>query len=714
MHIIENYFDVCGFDHRLVQGGTSVYIWNLARSFAARGHRVSVVTPAHGRLPDIRQYHDVTTLPYEDEYALTIPLDRRVWRDFPDEAVIRLRTTAHRISIDGVDLYFLSNDLLDQLPETFYPPYDAKGRDLVFYKPLAFQVDSVRFVRDQFADERVIIHAHEPFYHYLVPAAFADDPDKLVVSTVQSNMPITKMVYRPEVERLLDLLGAKTPLPPVEPAPSADPGETAMRQYQQLTHLHYEYPPDHVNVFTLVAEHADLLDFLSPGQLDFYSTFADTPFEQLFTRLPVADVVRRNAHKRFVGWCALSDRWLDADPAAVDRAAVLAGLGLDPALTTFFHNARYATHHKGQVELMRAIDAVLNEGVRANFIVRCLSGTGIGDDYFHDVARRHRGRVHLEWAQVPEEQIFGYAASSDFCVFPSKFEMDTFLIAQGEAMACGAVPIATAQQGMAHFNHVADPLRGPSSATATGFAVNRSFVEDDQLLVDALADRIRRCVRLRHEQPDDYRRLSRNAAATARRFSWDRCAEHHLAAFQPLYDGRSPTLSDDAALHHGWFDLLSARAWTERPVEIADRALALGDIEAYARTGRDWTEVAGSMFTAAYVRADFARCRQIAALTPPDTVLPGLEAVRRRCEVVTDPAGAPSWHLRYRLPHAERVQLVVPSVTGAGRAVPAAHELDRDGDSFTGSFPGAPPPAGPQLLLTLASGRITWDSINHE
>ncbi|MBX6749620.1 MAG: hypothetical protein IRY85_08085 [Micromonosporaceae bacterium] len=40
MHIIENCFDACGFDHRLGQGGTSIYLWNMSRSFAAQGHRV--------------------------------------------------------------------------------------------------------------------------------------------------------------------------------------------------------------------------------------------------------------------------------------------------------------------------------------------------------------------------------------------------------------------------------------------------------------------------------------------------------------------------------------------------------------------------------------------------------------------------------------------------------------------------------------------------
>ena len=50
---------------------------------------------------------------------------------------------------------------------------------------------------------------------------------------------------------------------------------------------------------------------------------------------------------------------------------------------------------------------------------------------------------------------------------PSKLEMDTFLLGMGEAMACGAIPIATAQAGMRHFGHSPAPEADPD---ATGLA----------------------------------------------------------------------------------------------------------------------------------------------------------------------------------------------------------------------------------------------------
>ena len=703
MHIIEHYFDVGGFDHRLVQGGTSVYLWNLSRSMAAAGHRVSVVAPAHGRLEDLRRYHTVTPVPFDGVHTVTIPLDRRVWRDYPETVDIPLRTTAHRVTIEGVDLYFLSNDMLDRLPDTFYPPYHTKGRDLVFFKPLVFQVDSVRFMRHQFRGERAVIHTHEPFYHYLVPAAFRDDPDTVVASTVQSNMPITKMVYRREVESLLAALDVKVELPAADPVPDG-PANAAMSRYQRRTHLHYEYPPEYVNIFALVAEHADLVDFLSPGQLHFYSTFADTPFEALFTRLAVSDVVARNAHKFFVGGCALSDRWLSTDPSTVDRAAVRAELGLAPDRVTFFHNARYAIEHKGQRELMRAVDRVLGDGLAANFIIRCLAPAGIDDPYFHEVARRYPGRVYLEWHQVPEDRIFGYAASADYCVFPSKYEMDTFLIAQGEAMACGAVPIATAQEGMAHFGHVPDPHHGPDRDSATGFALTRAFAEDAPILVDDLAAAMRAAVRLRREQPDEYRRLSGNAARTARQFTWERCARQHLAAFQEVHDGRRPVLGDDTALRNGWFDRVSAAGWRSRAADIAERALARGDVRAFTRCQPLTPESARRLFDAAYARADFAACETIASEAPVGTRLPLLSAVRNRLEIVHSGA---SRRLRYRMASAQRVELVFQGIGDGAQVL----TLGRDGDAFTATLPDPPDGSPLCFLLTLDSGRVAWDVV---
>jgi hypothetical protein len=291
--------------------------------------------------------------------------------------------------------------------------------------------------------------------------------------------------------------------------------------------------------------------------------------------------------------------------------------------------------------------------------------------------------------------------------------MDTFLIALGEAMACGSVPIATAQLGMAHFGHRPDPLGGSGARAATGFALNRSFREDDAELADALADRIRLAVRLLHDQPSAYRRLSGNAVATAHAFTWARCADLHLEQFLRLWDGLQPQLTDDDALRAGWFDLLSESAWADRRDEIARLAEQTGDLDTYSRCRGVDADVARCLFDAAYARGDFARCEHIASTVGvgADGVdAERLHAVRNRCHITVSPAG---WQIRYRQPHAAHVELVVPTTPPhrTARAEPRVAPLGRAGETFTGHFDGPPPGDEVRLLVTLTDGRVAWDHV---
>lgn len=702
MHVVETYFECGGFDHRFIQGGTSVYLWNLARSIAEQGHRVSIVTPAHGRLDDLRAIDGFTELDYADSYELPLTLDRRTWSDFPEQVRIPLTTRAYRLTLSGVDLYFLSDEMLDQLPDRFYPPYESKGSDLVFFKGVAYQVATVRFIRSQLLNgaadtEPLLLHAHEPYYHYLMPAAFRDDARVRVVGTVQSNMPITKSEYGPMVQGLLDFLDAPVELPPPDPAPTPD--LVPLIQYQQRTHLHYAYPPDYVRIYDLVARYADRVSFLSPGHLHFYDTFAKTPFEQLFNRLPVAATIRDTAAAQFVGGGAIGDDWLADDAEPVDRDAVLTGLGLDPALPTFFHNARYAVHHKGQVELARAVGRALDEGVAANFVLRMVTDAGITDDAINELLRRHPDRVYLETARVPDERIRDYASSSEFCLFPSKFEMDTFLIAMGEAMACGAVPIATAQDGMAHFGHLANPLANP--AHATGFAVRRSFAEDDPLLTDALVTAIHRAVRLYRDDPDGYTRLSAAAIARARTFTWTRCAATHLAEFRNVLADRPARLDPRRALDLGWFDAITDDWVAGHPDQVAAAALAAGNLGAYRRCRPVDRVVAARLFDAALTRADLDAAARIARefgeraprLSARFTVRDGM--------------------LRYRLAGVRRAELVLAGSPTDLRAPAVVHPLTPVGEELHVPLPDqAPWPL--HLLLTLDSGATRWDVLHRD
>jgi hypothetical protein len=337
---------------------------------------------------------------------------------------------------------------------------------------------------------------------------------------------------------------------------------------------------------------------------------------------------------------------------------------MNPAWPTFYHNARYAVEHKGQVELMRAIEAVLESDSHCNFIVRCISGTGIDNPYFHAVKERFPHNIHLDWSMVSDETLMHFAGAADFCLFPSKFEMDTFLIAQGEAMLCGAVPIATAQEGTSHFEH-ALPLEHPQ---ATGMAVNRSFAENDDLLVLDLINRIREAVVMFWQEPATYQRLSRNARQVASRFTWDMAADAHLNAFN-----RGKTIA--------------AKPPIVIPAAPTRQQMLL-------------------TFEEAFEMADFDRCRALnQSLGLPELAqrLTGRVVLRR-----TESGGLAVLHT---FVGAVTVDLFVRM----GQAVGTfdEHPMEREKDGFFFHLPAMP--ADPELYfrLTLRSGRMCWDRSPH-
>ena len=109
-------------------------------------------------------------------------------------------------------------------------------------------------------------------------------------------------------------------------------------------------------------------------------------------------------------------------------------------------------------------------------------------------------------------------------------------------------------------------------------------------------------------QPEEYRRLSANAQARAREFTWERAARRHLDAFEPLWQGDRPRLTVERMLRHGWFDLVPETAWQTHADEIAAAALDYGDAEAYRRCRPLTAAATEELFTRAWLRADFARC----------------------------------------------------------------------------------------------------------
>ncbi|MEW2619277.1 glycosyltransferase [Streptomyces sp. NPDC048106] len=693
-------FECGAFDPRLMRSGTASLVWNTATGLAARGHTVSIVTPAHGLGGYLRERYGAEDTGFSDEFAMPLLLDPSVWRGFPPRAAPRLCTTALRLRRQGVDLYFLSNSHLDLLARTFVPPAGTEGRDLAYFKEQVFQVTGVRFIRQVLGDAD-LVQAYEPHQHYLLPAALGAAPGIPVVSTVATNVPVNLKVHRAQAAELLAFLGAHAGLdeyadPPEEPGALHD----VLRRYLPATLLDPPERPGYVACHSLAFDHAAAVDFMTPGQREHCVTFANTPFEERFGRLTISRVLRRNADKVFVGGCAISGSWLRREPPRDHRRDFLTGLGLDPALPTFYHGARYAPDHKGQSELFEALAQVLGEGLEANFLIRCAQPGGSElPPELAELADKYQDRVRADGELVDEPTLFAYAAAADFCVFPSKFEMDTFLIAQGEAMAFGAVPIATEQAGTRHFGQAFDWRERPE---ATGFALPRSFRPDDDLLRDRLAEQLREAAHLFHHDAGTYARLSGRARRTARSFTWEASARLREYRFRGVLAGAAVPTDAETLIRRGWYDGLDDDAWTAHRELIALTAAAQGRPQECVRACAGRPDLAAAAFDTAYRAARFRVCAALDTEEPP----PGAGDFRRRLRVRSR---ADRTDVTYHFPHAERVELFRPEADGPPDGF--GQVMRRHGDTFRGSVPG-PLGEGPLvLLITLPRGRFVWDEV---
>ena len=705
MKVIECHLEFGGFDDRLVKGGISVYLWNLCRALRRRGTPVSALTASHGLLTYLKQGHTLQDLGWRDQHAVDIPLDPAIWPRHGAVTRLHFATTAHRLQVADIDITLLDDPLLRSHPDTFYPPYEAKGRDLTFLKPLAFQVAAARYLRAN-AEPGTVVHLHEPLYHYLMPAVLAQ-AGVCSVSTVQSNMPVNKKVYGPEVRALLRYLGASPDVVSGIYDPDLDsPRLRAIRAALPLTKLFNEYPErpghDYISLLGVVAASCDALDFLSPGQLEHVVTQVDTPCEELFQHLTVRRVFRRDPRRLVVSGCAIGDSWFHAQRDPGGRRQTLTGLGLDPALPTVFHNARYAVDHKGQHEAALGLRAFLESGHRVNVLLHCLSARPLEDAILDDLVRDFPDLVRLETRQMSRAELEGWALASDLCLYPSKFEMDTFLLGMGEAMACGAIPIATAQAGMRHFGHGPAPEGDPD---ATGLALPRSFRPDDPLLARAVRDGLERMLRLLRDQPDKAAELRDRARRRARTFTWERVAERILAIFDDVRTGRLAAPDPVTLINRGWWDLLSEEQMREAREHALRVALQRGDVGLAARAGlrigHDGGPTWSRLFEAARRRCDVAACQRIAEASGSAEFR---AAVANRGQATAGPDGI---EVSWSFTSASRVEA---ATEGEMSLVP----LDRRPDgSYCGRLAHASAP-GVALLISLGDGRTTWDWLESE
>lgn len=707
-------FEALGFDPRLMRGGTASLVWNLATQYVRLGHDVTVITPAHGCQQYLRDRYGARSTGWQHRHRLPLVLDPLVWTIEHRSLKMPITTSALRMDRDGVRVYLLSDAMLDLLPESFYPSNELQGTDLAAHKPLAFQVAALHFISDLVGGQPIVVQAFEPLFTYLLPAVFSGRDDRLVVSTVAMNPPVAGTVYRPQLQRLLEEFDTHLDLADLVDPPD-DEMRARMRHYLRPSYQRWEPRADgmqdeQVSYHALVTRHADLIDYVSAGQRDFTSTYADSPSERLFSGSAVAPATKAAVGKQIAGGCGLPDWWLTTDEPPVNRADVLASLGLDPQAPTFYHAARFDPNHKGQLELFRAIESVLSRGVRANFIVQCAVDAAdaqirIGHPYPQQVADRHPGRLHLDWRMLAETDLYPLAAAAHFCLFPSKFELDGFLITMGEAMALGAVPVATAQHTLSHFRHhlsVEDPQR-------TGFALPRSFRANDDLLTTALAAAITDAVRLHEDAPDQYQELSRRARRLARSFTWERAARRRLTAIDATLDARAIEDVTERIIRYGWFDQLSDEQLSLNRHLAGTIALERGDAVAWRRCWPDRPLPTDALFDAAYDRADMAACTAMLYDVDNDR----RDKVLHRWNNTQPSPDSSDLVARYRHDAATRVELVLGTqpAPDPGSGNRYLHPLEPTGDGwFTGPLPAESVNEGAAiLLLTLRSGRVCWD-----
>jgi len=714
MKIIECYINAGGFDYKMICGGISIYVWNLAQHFAKAGHEASIVTAAHGQIDYLKSKYNLTKLSKTLKYNLPIVLDKSKWKGFESEVSIPLETEIYKLRLENVDIYLLSNEYLNKYSDTFYPPYDVKGKDLGFYKYLVFQVDFIKFVREYFKDEKVLLHAHEPFYQYLIPPAFKDDPNVKVVSTVQSNMPVNKKIYKPKLEKLLSFLDCPVDLSPIMDKKQTETEfEKCIRQYLPVTHLNYDYPDnDYVNFYSLVLKYSDGIDFLSEGQKYFYSTFAGTAFEDYVKQFTVYNLIKENYNKMFVGWCAISDEWFVNTKNKISKekkSSILSSLGLNPAYPTFYHNARYAVEHKGQVELMRAIDTYLSKHKDANFIIRCLSGNGIDSPYFNEVIKKYPENLYFEWQVQKEEKIIEYSQCADFCLFPSKFEMDTFLIAQGEAMLFGAVPIASRQEGMRHWNHAKEE----DDPEVSGYSVRRSFQENDSLLADDLYDKIRKSVVTFNNEPQKYKKISENAVKTANIYNWGYSAKSHLFYMEKIFNGEKSFIRLEDILDTGWYDLVDKNYLEKNYDAMRKASINRGDLETFEKHFKGELKDYKIIFDKAFENGKFGICEAIISKFPKDfdnTLIHGRISAKSDDKTLS---------ISYNFANADRVEVFIPNKSFEKTSSEIARKLqdftgifmNKENNKFFTDINLKEKTNEIYFLVTLKSGNVSWDRV---
>jgi len=207
---------------------------------------------------------------------------------------------------------------------------------------------------------------------------------------------------------------------------------------------------------------------------------------------------------------ALAARF-DADTATegrlVNKAALLAEVGLDGGDAPLFAAVTRLSHQKGIDLTLDVVPGLVDRGARVLLV-------GTGDPALEvavrSIAARYPGRVaaRITFDAALARRVFG---GTDFLLIPSRFEPCG--LTQMYAMRYGALPVVTPVGGLR------DTVTPSTGVVAAG--------RDAAALWEA-------CARALELHADPARRAGMTRAAMARDSSWSRAAAAHLALYEEL------------------------------------------------------------------------------------------------------------------------------------------------------------------------------------
>ena len=528
MTLTNVYFDAAGFDPRMIKGGPSHFVWNLAHSIAANREDSALLIPSHGELELFIQDWGFENIWEMTVPTLELPLEPDIWPT-PSNLCISGILTLWKGTIQGVEVFVIDHYLLRAYRDSYFPPYETKGKDLGFFKPLVFQILCLHVLLNSgyFSTIEPIIF-HEPYYHFLMIHILALKGYENLFSVIHSNMPLEKRFYFPTLQPVGRIFGLE--LDCDYPQRTNNPAISFMESILPSTHLHY---PQGEGIFIPIMlwplRDSLRILFLNEGHRQFVIHQSHTPMENLISKLPLhTDLKKIEITSGILGAC-LNALWLEGNiPKRNNERS-----------TKFFHSGRWAPGHKGQFELLEAVQRFVRDNTDSDssFILHFL-GLDEKTKSLLNEQINNSPRVVILNQTLDQKALKQFYQECDFCIFPSKFEMETFFMSIGEAMTQGCIPISTIQIGTQHWwSTLPDSI--------LGLWLTRSFQEHSTQLVDEIIQSIKAASDFHHNNFRELEKIRDTVAEKAKEIGGRNIAQRLIAYIKGHDPGIFSTMSKE-------------------------------------------------------------------------------------------------------------------------------------------------------------------------